>query len=167
VSRLDSFIRRLEAQRDCLELAARLIEHVPGPVLELGLGNGRTFDHLRTVLPRREIFVFDRYVAAHPDCVPDADHMILGDLRETLPDALGRIGRPAALAHCDIGSGIEADDSALARFLGPVLVRLMAPGGIVLSDQELELPGSAHVSTPPGIDPARYFIHRMTPTQRA
>ncbi|MGH6887075.1 MAG: class I SAM-dependent methyltransferase, partial [Geminicoccales bacterium] len=47
MSRLDSFIRRLEAQRACLDLAAARIADLPGPVLELGLGNGRTYDHLR------------------------------------------------------------------------------------------------------------------------
>ena len=31
-----------------------------GPVLELGLGNGRTFDHLRERLPGRRIVAFDR-----------------------------------------------------------------------------------------------------------
>ena len=58
MSRLDSFIRRLEAQRACLEYAAGQIRDLPGPVLELGLGNGRTYDHLRELLPEREIFVF-------------------------------------------------------------------------------------------------------------
>lgn len=48
MSRLDSVIRRLEAQRACLGFAADLIEgrgggdRVDGVVLELGLGNGRT-----------------------------------------------------------------------------------------------------------------------------
>ena len=51
MSRLDSFIRRLEAQRACLALAAGRIGGLPGPVLELGLGNGRTYDHLRELLP--------------------------------------------------------------------------------------------------------------------
>ncbi len=74
MSRLDSFIRRALAQRDCLGDAARLIDGLPGPVIELGLGNGRTYGHLRTLLPAREIFVFDRQVMAHPDCVPDARH---------------------------------------------------------------------------------------------
>ncbi len=55
----------MTAQRDCLALAARLVADVPGPVLELGLGNGRTYDHLREILPGREIFVFDRRVAAN------------------------------------------------------------------------------------------------------
>src|SRR5690606_39857021 len=89
MSRLDSFIRRLEAQRACLGLAAAMIHALPGPVLELGLGNGRTYDHLRELLPEREIFVFEREVNAHPDCIPDAAHLILGDVRATLPQAYG------------------------------------------------------------------------------
>ena len=55
MSRLDAFIRRLQAQRTCLGLAADLVAGVPGPVLELGLGNGRTYDHLRELMPDREI----------------------------------------------------------------------------------------------------------------
>jgi hypothetical protein len=85
MSRLDSVIRRLQAQRACLARAAALIRDLPGPVLELGLGNGRTYDHLRETLPAREIFVFEREVAAHPDCVPPADHLLLGDIHDTLP----------------------------------------------------------------------------------
>jgi hypothetical protein len=161
VSRLDSFIRRLSAQRDCLALAARLAASVPGPVLELGLGNGRTYDHLRTLLPNREIFVFDRRVAAHPDCVPDDAHLILGDVHETLPAALARIGARAALAHCDVGTGVTADNHALARFLGPTLATLMAPGGIVVSDQRLEAAGFTPVPLPDGVEPGRYFISRV------
>ncbi|MBZ0325447.1 MAG: class I SAM-dependent methyltransferase, partial [Alphaproteobacteria bacterium] len=90
MSRLDSAIRRLEAQRACLGAAAAEIRDLPGPVVELGLGNGRTYDHLRDLLPGREIFAFDRQVAAHPDCVPDAAHMVLGDFTETVPGARAR-----------------------------------------------------------------------------
>ncbi|MDX1738439.1 MAG: class I SAM-dependent methyltransferase, partial [Alphaproteobacteria bacterium] len=60
MSRLDSVIRRLEAQRACLNSAAELVGARVGHVLELGLGNGRTYDHLREILPDREIFVFER-----------------------------------------------------------------------------------------------------------
>ena len=55
MSRLDSFIRRLVAQRACLDHAAQLIGGLDGAVLELGLGNGRTYDHLRSLFPGREI----------------------------------------------------------------------------------------------------------------
>ena len=47
MSRLDSVIRRLTSQKLALEWAADIIRHLDGAVLELGLGNGRTYDHLR------------------------------------------------------------------------------------------------------------------------
>src|SRR5690349_7049989 len=115
MSRLDSFIRRLEAQRTCLGDAARRVETLTGVVLELGLGNGRTFDHLRETCPGREIYVFDRQVAAHPDCIPAADHLFLGDLTATLKTARQRLGDgAAALVHVDLGSGDAAASRDLA-----------------------------------------------------
>jgi S-adenosyl-L-methionine methyltransferase len=105
MSRLDSFIRRLEAQRACLEHAAGQIRDLPGPVLELGLGNGRTFDHLCELLPAREIFVFEREVRAHPDCIPDPAHLILGDVRETLPRALFPVPAPDQVGLSLTGNG--------------------------------------------------------------
>jgi hypothetical protein len=87
MSRLDSAIRRLQAQRACLDHVCGLIADLPGPVLEVGLGNGRTYDHLRQSLPGRPIYAFDRQVAAHPDCVPAAPFLLLGDFRDTLPAA--------------------------------------------------------------------------------
>jgi hypothetical protein len=160
VSRLDSAIRRLEAQRDCLALAARLIVDLPGNVLEMGLGNGRTYDHLRTLLPGREIFVFDRRVAAHPDCIPDDEHALIGDFRETVPAALVRLGSSTALAHCDTGSGDSAATRALADWLGPALDPLLAPGAIVVSDQSLEAAGWTALEIPENVPPGRYYIYR-------
>ena len=162
MSRLDSFIRRVAAQRDCLNLAAELIADVPGPVLELGLGNGRTYDHLRELFPDREIFAFDRRVAAHPDCVPDERHLILGDVAETLPGALARIGALAALAHCDIGTGDRDANARLAAAVAPALAALMASGGVVISDQECRAERWTPLRLPPGVRPGRYFINRVT-----
>ncbi len=132
---------------------------MPGPLLELGLGNGRTYDHLRGLLPEREIFVFDRHIAAHPDCVPDAAHMILGDIETTLPAALTRIGARAALAHCDIGTGDAAGNARLAAFLAGALPPLMASGGIVASDQDIAI--GTPVALPAGLKTGRYFIRRI------
>ena len=50
MSRLDSFIRRVTAQRDCLNRVAEIIEYHEGLILEMGLGNGRTYDHLRELI---------------------------------------------------------------------------------------------------------------------
>jgi len=161
MSRLDSFIRRVTAQRDCLNAAAELIRDLPGPVLEFGLGNGRTYDHLRSLLPGRSIFVFERQVAAHPDCIPPDECLLLGDLYETLEGAGAVIGVPAVLAHVDIGSGDPTANAELAAFLAPRLHRLMASGGVVVSDQDLGMAEWQSVSLPPGVREGRYFMRRV------
>ncbi len=160
MSRLDSFIRRVTAQRDCLNMAADLVADEPGPILELGLGNGRTYDHLRCLFPDREIFVFDRRVAAHPTCIPDESHMILGDIFETLRCAGSRVVASAALAHCDIGTGDARENARIAAFLRCELPRLMAPRAVILADQRLDPDGWAQLPPPPGVKPDRYFIYQ-------
>jgi hypothetical protein len=160
MSRLDSFIRRLTAQRACLDHAVRLIADLPGPVLEVGLGNGRTYDHLRERLPNREIFVFDRQVAAHPDCIPPADHLLLGDFRETLKTMRPRLGEGAALIHADIGSGDEVANARLAAELAPLLVRLLTRRGILLGDQAMAIDGLVELPLPADVKPGRYFLYR-------
>ncbi len=75
MSKLDSFIRRMTAQRDCLNHAASLITHVPGTVFELGLGNGRTYDHLRQLFPDRDVYVFDRVIADFTSCMPPENRL--------------------------------------------------------------------------------------------
>jgi len=160
LSRLESFLRRLQAQRDCLNLAAELIRAVPGPVFELGLGNGRTYDHLRAICPDREIFVFERRVAALPSCVPDAAHLIEGPIEDTLDAAYHRFAGSVALAHADLGSGNAVRDACLAALLSAKLPWLMAPGGIIVSDQELYLPAVEAVDLPSGAAEGRYFIYR-------
>ena len=158
MTRLDSAIRRLEAQRACLDRAAALIRGVPGPVLELGLGNGRTYDHLRARLPGRDIFVFERAPAAHPDCTPPEDRLIVGDFLETLPSV--RLPAPAALVHADIGTGDKRASLALATALAPLLPPLTTPGAILAADQPMPLPGWTEEPLPEGVAPGRYRLYR-------
>jgi len=160
VSRLDSAIRRLQAQRACLDHVAALVQGVKGPVLEIGLGNGRTYDHLRERLQDRAVFVFERQVAAHPDCVPPPPFLILGDLAETLPGALARIGAPAALAHADIGSGRPEIDRETAAMLSLHLPGLMTEGGVVASDQPLAAPRLSPLPLPETVPVGRYYLYR-------
>jgi hypothetical protein len=160
MSRLDSFIRRLEAQRACLGHAAELIRGLDGAVLELGLGNGRTYDHLRTLFPERDIHVCERHVAAHPDCVPPSEMLILGDMRETLPAARGRLGGRVALAHLDVGTGDAAANQALAAELTPLVVPLLRQGAVVVSDPPLADPGLAALPLPDGVSAGRYHLYR-------
>ncbi len=160
MSRLDSFIRRVTAQRDCLNAAAEMLADRPGPVLELGLGNGRTYDHLRDLFPDREIFVFDRQVAAHPECIPDEDHMLVGELSDTLPTAAARFEGSAALVHADVGTGDGAANAQLAAFFGPLALRALAPGGLALTDQRIPVDGWEEVAPPASVPSGRYFIYR-------
>jgi len=160
VSRLDSFIRRLEAQRACIDFAAKPGQLPEGCVFELGLGNGRTYDHLRERFAGREIFVFDRQVAAHRDCVPDAAHMIVGDIAETLPRAVLRFRGRVAFVHSDLGSGDAAIDRATTRLVAPLIAEALAPNGLVVSDQALVVAGWQALPPPPGIAESRYFLYR-------
>jgi hypothetical protein len=160
MSRLDSFIRRLEAQRACLNTAVALVADLSGPILELGLGNGRTFDHLREICPDREIFVFERQVAAHPDCVPDSEHLILGDIHQTLPVAVARFRRSIALIHADIGTGDAAHNARVAGFVASHLPNLLISRGIAVSDQDMRFAGGEALPLPAGIKPGRYFVCR-------
>jgi hypothetical protein len=160
-TRLDAFIARIAAQRDCLNVAARLIAPLEGPVLELGLGNGRTFDHLRELFPERAIFVFDREVAAHPASTPEAAFLRLGDFRDTVA-AFAREGRArAALAHADIGSPDRARDAALADWLGPALAPLLRAGALVVSDRAFTTVAWRAQPLPEGVAPGSYLMYRV------
>jgi S-adenosyl-L-methionine methyltransferase len=160
VSRLDSFIRRLEAQRACLGLAAEMIRGLDGPVLELGLGNGRTYDHLRELFPDRDIFVCERRVDAHPDCVPPAEFLLLGDMRETLPAARDRLEGRVALAHLDPASGDVETSHALSLALAPSIAALLRPDAVLVSEPAIALPELAPLPLPEGVAPGRYHIYR-------
>ena len=161
MSRLDIFIRRLEAQRACLDRAAELIRDIDGCVLELGLGNGRTYDHLRSLFPDRAIYVCERRVAAHPDCVPPPDMLILGDMRETLPAVRGRLGGRIAFAHLDAGTGDPAANQVLAAQLTPSLVPLLCPGAVLASDPAIDAPELEAMALPDGVAPGRYHLYRQ------
>ena len=160
MSRLDSFIRRLEAQRACLDHAARLVAGLDGAVLELGLGNGRTYDHLRELFPERDIYVCEKKVAAHPDCVPPPERLILGDMRETLLAAHARLGGRVALAHLDAGTGDAAANRALAAELMPLVAPLLCAGGILVSDPPFDRADLKSMALPGGIASGRYHLYR-------
>jgi hypothetical protein len=160
VSRLDSFIRRLQAQRACLDHAAGLIDGLDGVVLELGLGNGRTYDHLRSLFPGREIYVCERQVAAHPDCVPPPERLILGDMRDTLPAMHARLGGSVALVHLDAGTGDANANRALAAELVPLVVPLLCAGGVLVSDPRCDRTDLESLPLPDGIASDRYHLYR-------
>jgi hypothetical protein len=160
VSRLDSFIRRLEAQRACLNRAAALIEGLDGAVLELGLGNGRTYDHLRELFPDRDIYVCERRVAAHPDCIPPDGRLLLGDMFDTLPAARDRLGDRVALAHFDAGTGDAAGNLRLAAGLRPLILPLLRTGALLATQQVMDGPELEILPLPDGVAEGRYHLYR-------
>jgi S-adenosyl-L-methionine methyltransferase len=162
VSRLDSFIRRLEAQRACLGLAAALVRRLDGAVLELGLGNGRTYDHLRELCPDREIYVCERQVAAHPDCVPPAEFLLLGDMRETLKAAQAGLVDRIALGHFDAATGDVAASRVFADEITGLVVPLLREGGVLVSEPAILDGRLVPLDLPAGILAGRYHIYRRS-----
>ncbi|NDW45093.1 class I SAM-dependent methyltransferase [Ruegeria sp. PrR005] len=157
MSRLDSMLRRLTAQRDGLNWAAAQIETLSGEVLDMGLGNGRTYDHLREVLPGRRIWVMDRVLQCHPSCTPPEADFLMGEA-EPMLEKLASQGAPIVLAHYDFGMGIKAEDVAEAAGLSPLIARVMVPGGLIISGQPLV--GFTEIKGPDSIPPERYLFYR-------
>jgi len=161
MSRLDSFIRRMVAARACLDYAARLIADLPGPVFEFGLGNGRTYDHLREIPPERDIFVFERIVSAHPDCIPPPDRLILGNVMETLPEIRERFAESAALAHFDLATHDPVASQEFLIEVTPLVLPLLRRGAVVVSGPPIDRPDLTRLPLPEGADNGRYFIYRV------
>lgn len=159
MSRLDIFIARMVSQRACLNHAAQLTAQMPGPVFELGLGNGRTYHHMVEIMPDRDIYVFERAVAAHPDSTPPDDMLILGDVRETLPQSLTRFGPTASLIHADLGGHNLEKNDAFARLVSPLIEPLLAPGGLMVSSDRMYFDKLQEQELPEDAVPGRCFIY--------
>lgn len=159
MSRLDHFIDRMSSQRACLDHAARQTAQLDGPVLELGLGNGRTYHHMCEIMPERDIYVFERAVASHPDSTPPDDRLILGDIFETLPAALNRFGRTAILIHADLGGHNPAKNDAFARAVSPLIEPLLAEGGLMIASDRMYFDGLKEMPLPDGAVKDRCFIY--------
>ncbi len=160
-SLLERMIRRLVAQRACLNHAVGLVREMPGSVLELGLGKARTYDHLRRRLPDRSILVFDREVHAPPAFVPDPQQLFLGDFRDTLRTVITRLRGSIVLAHADIGSKDWARDARLVQDLAPLIDELMCDGGIVLTDRQMRCSRWSRLPLPPEAGDWDYFMYRV------
>lgn len=158
MSRLESMRRRLSAQIDGLNWAAHDTSGREGDVVEIGLGNGRTYDHLRETLPNRRIWVIDRQMNAHQSCVPPDADFLLGDADAMLSGMIAD-GTRIVFAHYDLSKGVPEADAELAAEIAPLLVKLVVPGGVVVSGQPLPLP--TRIEGPGLEDPDRYFFYRM------
>jgi hypothetical protein len=159
MSRLESVIRRLTAQRDILDMICRDLPLGDGPVIELGLGNGRTYDHLRERLPGRRVIAFDRVNQANRKSLPPEGDLILGEINET---AKPFIGINAALVHADIGSGYDDLDELNLRWLPQLTVDLLQPSGIAASGVRLDHPDLHPLPIPASVPSDRYWLYRRS-----
>lgn len=160
MSRLDSFIRRLQAQRSVLDWACRCIAGEDGLVLELGLGNGRTYDHLRERLPGHAIHVFERTPSPNPRSMPPPHRLIVGEMEETLPAFAARHAAAAALIHVDVTTGVPERDQLAFAWLPHHVVTLARPGGLIVSGWPLVHPALPAVALPADVPAGRYFAYR-------
>jgi hypothetical protein len=157
MSRLDSFIRRLTAQRDILNSIVDLVKETQGPILEFGLGNGRTYDHLRAKFPDRRIVAFDWEVRSYSASTPPAEDMVTGNIRES---GQAFVGIGAALAHADIGTGHDEIDAVTLTWLPQLMAGVLAHNGVAVSGLPLEHPDLSPLPLPSGIKEGRYFLYR-------
>ncbi|MBW6422399.1 class I SAM-dependent methyltransferase [Rhizobium sp. XQZ8] len=160
MSRLDSFIARMSAQRDILNHIHQnglLIEE--GAVLEIGLGNGRTYSHLRQLFPERRIVVFDRQMGAHRTLLPEPEDFIMGEISET---ARQFAGSNAALVHADIGTGYPDKDAMVMEWLPDVVASALAKNGIAVSGLRLDHPSLIQLTDLPSTKLGSYQFYRRS-----
>jgi hypothetical protein len=162
MNRLERMIARLTTQRACLSAALALITDIPGPILEIGFGKGRTYDFLRRAGHSREIYAFDHDGVPRTDWGPDEDHFFTGDFRQAFGLVAARTGARAALAHCDIGTEDRTLDTELARWMAGALPALMAPASIVVSDRQLVIAGAQALELPEDVSDFPYFMVRLS-----
>lgn len=159
MSRLDVLIQRMTAQRECLNFLLQRLAQKKGIVVELGLGSGRTYDHLRENLAGYPIYTFDYAIECHPSCQPPAEFAVLGEIGKTLPPFAAAHEGSAFLIHCDIGSKDPVRDEHLYQSLFPHLHRLSRPGTTFASDRPLSFPGLREIPSPAGAGAWPYYLY--------
>lgn len=158
MSRLDTFINRMSAQRDILNHVAHdLGLPADGAVLEVGLGNGRTYSHLRELFADRRVIAFDRALNAHQTLLPDAKDFIMGEINETGKDFAGC---GAALVHADIGTGYPEKDKVILSWLPQLVAAMLQAGGYAVSGLPLSHPKLEELPRLPTVSEGRYFTYR-------
>lgn len=163
MSRLDAFIRRMQAQRACIELAADLVSGLEGFILELGLGQGRTFDHIRETFPDRKIYLVD-------DCMNPADGIEIehsfafkGDVVDVLPKLFDQLGAAFSVIHSDIGGSLWNNytvDSPLISCLESWIPRLTIPNGVVVSNLPVSSVALVDLDLPSGIKKDKIYLYQ-------
>lgn len=107
--------------------------------------------------------MFDRVINSYPDCTPNSERMIIGDLSETLPAAAARFAGQVILAHSDVGSFSAENNAEMGKVVSSHLPRALAAGALILSDLPLSIAETELLPLPPGARRDSYYVYRFTP----
>lgn len=164
MSRLDNFIARMQAQRILLNQECAVLnqagETFAGPIVELGLGNGRTYHHLKEKLVDRRIVVFERAPQPNERSWPPAQDLYVGEIIDTAKAFAATYGAIAALVHADLGDGSEVYNADLRNWLPHLCVSLLRAGGTALSSTDLDHPLLQPLQLPSDVKAGVYFAYR-------
>jgi hypothetical protein len=85
---------------------------------------------------------------------------MLGDVFDTLPQALKQFGSTAALIHADLGGHNAAKNDQFARDISPFVEPLLAVGGLMVASDRMYFNSLVEQPLPNGAVPGRCFIYR-------
>ena len=160
MSRLEDMSNRFLTQLAALDRAVELIGPTEGIVVELGLGKGRSFDHLRERLPERKIYVFDRELSCETEFAPPSEFRVFGEITSTLPAFCRRFAGQAALVHSDLGTRHGVTDIPLVEFVAGNLDSLLKRGAVVASDRPMENARWTRLPELPEMEHFPYYMYR-------
>lgn len=158
MNRLDALILRMTAQRAALDWATAAVAERAGDALEVGLGNGRSYDHMRERMPERRIWVIERKLQPHPSCMPPEADLMLGDAADGLEKLAGA---NLVLINYDLGAMDPlAEDPRATRFT-PLMRAALAPeGAFIVATQRLPAePGLRAAEVSAEIGQNRVFVY--------
>ena len=161
MSRLEDLTHRFLTQRAALDLGVELIADIDGIIVELGLGKGRTFDHLRERLSGRTIYVFDHELSCEPEYAPAPEYRMFGNITETLPAFCERFSGQAALIHSDVGTRDREHDQPLVDCIATQLETLITAGGVIVSDRPMQQRGWSTLPSLREMEHFPYFMYRQ------
>ena len=86
---------------------------------------------------------------------------MFGNLEETLPPLMSDFAGCVALIHADLGTADARYPSSLENLIAKTFPKLLAPGGLVLTDKPIKVARLARIALPDGVPEGRYFMHRL------
>jgi hypothetical protein len=92
--------------------------------------------------------------------VPPSELLLLGDMRETLRAARKLLAGRVAIAHLDPGTGDVMASQALAAEIAPLIVALLRPNGVLVSEPTVVVDELQPLALPDGVSVGRYNLYR-------